>query len=40
MLSLLFVPSSNETKEGDPPTVDLPLIVVWRDGLDEAGVRV
>lgn len=21
-------------------TVDLPLVVVWRDGLDEAGVRV
>ncbi len=29
-----------ETKKGDPPTVDLPLIVVWSDGLDETGVRV
>ena len=29
-----------ETEEGDPPTVDLPLVVVWIDGLDEAGVRV
>ena len=30
----------HETKKGDPPTVNLPLVVVWIDGLDEAGVRV
>ena len=27
-------------KKGDPTAVDLPLVVVWIDGLDEAGVRI
>lgn len=37
-MELEFLP--HETKKGDPPTVNLPLVVVWIDGLDEAGVRV